>query len=81
MEKTDCCSLHEFSEGLLLVDLVANIVDVDGELVLGVVVDNVTDVREDHILEYAFFQVFQEPVQSENCASLCVISYYQLFEP
>lgn len=66
MEKTDCCSLHECSEDLFLVDLVANVVDVGGELVLGVVVDNVTDVREDQELKYAVLQVFQEPLESDS---------------
>lgn len=63
MEKLHYCSLHELGEGLFLVDLVTNVVNEGGELVLGVIVNNVTDVREDYILEYAFLQVFQEPVE------------------
>lgn len=55
---------HQQSVGLFLVDLVADVVDVGGEVVLGVVVDNVTDVREDQVVEYAIFKVFQEPVES-----------------
>lgn len=69
MEKLHCCSLHEPGEGLFLVDLVANIVDEGGELVLGMIVNNVTDVREDYILEYAVLQVFQEPVESNSKGS------------
>lgn len=48
---------HECCEGLFLVNLVADVVDVDGEVVLGVVVDDVADVREDHVLKDAIFQV------------------------
>lgn len=51
-------SLHERRVGLFLVDLVPDVVDVGGEVVLGVVVDDVTDIREDHVLKYALFQVF-----------------------
>lgn len=36
------------------------------KLVLGVIEDNVTDVTEDYILEYAFLQVFEEPVESNS---------------
>lgn len=66
MEKSHCCSLHEPGEGLVLVDLVANIVDESRELVLGVIEDYVTDVSEDYILEYAFLQVFREPAMSSS---------------
>lgn len=45
--KTMCCLLHESSVSLLLVDLVADVVDVGGEVVLSMVVDDVTDVGED----------------------------------
>lgn len=38
---------HEGGVGLLLVDLVPHIVDVGGEIVLGVVVDDVTYVCDD----------------------------------
>lgn len=41
--------LHETGVGLFLVDLVADIVDVGREVVLGVVVNYVTDVREDKV--------------------------------
>lgn len=51
-------SVHQHRVGLFLVDLVTDVVDVGGEVVLGVVVDDVTDIREDHILKYAIFQVF-----------------------
>lgn len=50
--------LHEQRVGLLLVDLVADVVDVGGEVVLGVVVDDVADVGEDHLLKDAIVQVF-----------------------
>lgn len=50
--------LHQRCVGLFLVNLVADVVDVGGEVVLGVVVDDVTDIGEDHILKYAIFQVF-----------------------
>lgn len=50
--------LHERCVGLFLVNLVADVVDVGGEVVLGMVVDDVTDVGEDHVLKYAIFQVF-----------------------
>lgn len=50
--------LHEICVRLFLVNLVADVVDVGGEVVLGMVVDDVTDIREDHILKYAIFQVF-----------------------
>lgn len=33
---------------------------------LGVVVNYVTDVREDQLLEYAVLQVFQEPAESDS---------------
>lgn len=66
MEKTRFSSLHECRVGLLLVDLVAHIVDVDGELVLGVVVDDVTDVGEDQLVKDSLLQVFQEPVEQES---------------
>lgn len=49
------CSLHEFSEDFFLVDLVANVVNVNRELVLGVVMDDVTNVTENDFLEYATF--------------------------
>lgn len=62
----DCSSLHEQRVGLFLVNLIADVVDVGGEVVLGVVVDYVTDVREDQLLEYAVLQVFQEPVESDS---------------
>lgn len=65
-EKTDSCSLHERGVGLLLVDLVADVVNVGREVVLCMVVDYVTDVREDQFLEYAVLQVFQEPVLSDS---------------
>lgn len=65
-KKTDCSSLHERSVGLFLVDLVADVVDVGREVVLGMVVDYVTDVRENQFLEYAVLQVFQEPVESDR---------------
>ena len=65
-KKTNCRSLHEQGEGLLLVDLVADVVDVSREVVLGVVVDYVADVSKDQILKYAVLQVFQEPVESES---------------
>lgn len=58
-----CILLHEQGEGLVLVDLVADVVDVGGEVGLGVVVDYAADVREDQILKYAVLQVFQEPVE------------------
>lgn len=64
LKKTNCRSLHEQGEGLLLVDLVADVVNVGREVVLGVVVDDVADVRKDQILKYAVLQVFQEPVES-----------------
>lgn len=56
--KTNQLSLHQHGVGLFLVDLVTDVVDVRGEVVLGVVVDDVTDIREGHILKYAIFQVF-----------------------
>lgn len=59
--QTSGCSLHEGSEDLVLVDLVAHVVDVNGEVVLGMVLDDVTDVREHELLKYAALQVLQEP--------------------
>ena len=59
-------SLQEWGVGLILIDLVADVVDVGWEVVLGVVVDNVTDIRKDQVLEYALIQVFQEPVESNS---------------
>lgn len=56
--QTNRLSLHQRGVGLFLVDLVTDVVDVRGEVVLGVVVDDVTDVGEGHILKYAIFQVF-----------------------
>lgn len=47
-----------------MVDLVADIVDICREVVLGMVVDYVTDVREDQVLKYAVLQVFQKPAKS-----------------
>lgn len=64
LKRTNCRSLHEQGEGLLLVDLVADVVNVGREVVLGVVVDDVADVRKDQIRKYAVLQVFQEPVES-----------------
>lgn len=49
-----------------MVDLVADIVDIRREVVLGVVVDYVTDVREDQVLKYAVLQVFQKPAKSHS---------------
>lgn len=57
-KKNNRLSLHQRCVGLFLVDLVTDVVDVRGEVVLGVVVDDVTDIREGHILKYAIFQVF-----------------------
>lgn len=51
-------SLHENGVRLLLVNLVAYVVDVSGEVVLRVVVDDVTNVREDDVLKHAVLQVF-----------------------
>lgn len=55
--------LHERSEGLVLVDLVAHVVDVRREVVLGVVVDDVADVRENEVLKDTVLQVFQKPTK------------------
>lgn len=52
-----------------MVDLVADIVDICREVVLGVVVDYVTDVREDQVLKYAVLQVFQKPAKSHSFLS------------
>lgn len=57
---------HSRRVGLFLVELVADVVYIGGEVVLGMVVDDVTDIREDQILEYALFQVFQEPAESDR---------------
>lgn len=57
---------HKRRVALLLVELVADVVDIGGEVVLGMVVDDVTDIRDDQILEYALFQVFQEPAESDR---------------
>lgn len=53
-----CRPLHEQSVALFLVDLVADVVDVGREVVLGVVVDYVTDVTEDQVLKYTVLQIF-----------------------
>lgn len=58
LTKEEKLPLHEGCVGLFLVKLVADIVNVGGEVVLGMVVDDVTDVRENHVLKYAIFQVF-----------------------
>ena len=67
-------SLQERGVGLVLVDLVADVVDVSWEVVLGVVVDDVTDVREDHVMEDSVLQVLQEPA-SQTEKALLNISY------
>lgn len=59
-------SLRQQGVGLFLVDLVADVVDVGWEVVLGVVVDNVTDVGEDQVRKYAVLQVLQEPAESDS---------------
>lgn len=58
--------LHKLREDFLLVDLVADVVYVGWEVVLGMIMDNVTNVIKDQILEYAVLQIFQEPVESHN---------------
>lgn len=63
-EKTNCYSVHERSVSLFLVDLVADVVDVGWKVVLGMVVDYVTDIGEDQVFEYAVLEVFQKPVES-----------------
>lgn len=60
-QNTERCSSHEWRVGLLLVDLVPDVVDVGGEVVLGVIVDDVTDIRAHQALIHAVLQVFQEP--------------------
>lgn len=55
--------LHERSVGLFLVDLVAHVVNVRREVVLGVVVDDVADVRENEVLKDTVLQVFQKPTK------------------
>lgn len=81
--------LHELSEHLFLVDLVAYVVNVGGEVVLGMVVYYITNVREHHVLKYAVLQVFQESVESdnkfselaENCAQACWTIKNKLYIP
>ena len=53
--------IHEVSVSLLLVDLVADIVDVSWEVVLGVIMDDVADVGEHQTLVHAILQVLQKP--------------------
>lgn len=59
-------SLHGFSHkvavGFFLVDLVSDVVNVGREVVLSMIVDDVTDVRDHQRLIHPIFQVLQKPV-------------------
>lgn len=53
--------LHESAVNLFLVGLVTDVDDVGGEVVLGMIVDDVAYVGKYYLLEYVVLQVFQEP--------------------
>lgn len=55
--------LQKIGVCLLLEDLVANIVDIGWKVMLGMVVNDVTNICEHYFLKNAFLQVFQKPVR------------------